>query len=112
MKTCKAAGKDDISMELIQNVSIELQEELFKLVNEIYTTGKISKDFKESIIIPIPKKPTADKFDEFRTISLMAHAAKILVKIICTRIESIVEKELIATTNSGSEGTKVQERQS
>jgi len=63
-------------------------------VNDIYTTGEIPKDFKESIIIPIPKKATADKCNEFRTISLMAHAAKILVKIICTRIESIVEKEL------------------
>jgi len=39
IKTGKAAGTDDIAMELIQNVSTELQEELFKLVNDIYTTG-------------------------------------------------------------------------
>ena len=94
MKTGKAAGIDNIAMELIQNASKELQDELFKLVNDIYTTGEIPKDFKESIIVPIPKKATADKCNEFRTISLMTHAAKILVKIICFRIESIVEKEL------------------
>lgn len=94
MKTGKAAGTDDIGMELIQNESTELQDELFILVNDVYTTGEISKDFTESIIIHIPKKATADKCNEFRTISLMAHTAKILVKIICTRIESTVEKEL------------------
>ncbi|KAL4141626.1 hypothetical protein QTP88_004234 [Uroleucon formosanum] len=77
MKTGKATGTDDIAMELIQNASTELQDELFKLVNDIYTIGEIPKDFKESIIIPIPKKATADKCNEFRTKSVMAHAAKI-----------------------------------
>jgi|UniRef100_A0A2S2QUQ4 hypothetical protein len=81
-------------MKLIQNESTELQDELFKLVNDIYTTEEFPKDFKESIIIPIPKKVTVDKFNKFRTISLMAHAAKILIKIICTRIMNIVEKEI------------------
>jgi hypothetical protein len=45
-------------------------------VNDLYTTGGIPKNFKESIIIPIPKKATADKFNEFKMISLMAHVAK------------------------------------
>lgn len=58
----------------------------------IYTTEKIPKDFKNSIILPIPKKATADKCNEFRTVRLMAHAAKILIKIKCNRIENIVEK--------------------
>jgi hypothetical protein len=35
MKTYKATGIDDIAMELIQNASTELQNELFKLVNDI-----------------------------------------------------------------------------
>jgi hypothetical protein len=56
MKTCKATGIDDIAMELIQNVSTELQDKLFKLVNDIYNTGEILKDFEESFIIHIPKK--------------------------------------------------------
>jgi hypothetical protein len=54
MKTCEAAGIDDIAMKLIKNASTELQYELFKLVNDIYITGEIPKDFKESIIISIP----------------------------------------------------------
>jgi len=49
MNTGKAAGTDDIAMELIQNENTELQNKLFKLVNDIYTAGEIPKDFKESI---------------------------------------------------------------
>lgn len=63
-------------------------------MNEIYNTKDIQKDFKDSIIIPTPKKPTGDKCNEFRTISLMPHKSKILVTIIWTWIESLVEKEL------------------
>jgi hypothetical protein len=77
MKTCKAAVIDDIAMELIRNVCTEIQDEIFKLVNDMYTMEEIHKDFKESIIIPITKKATADKRNEFRTISLMAHANNI-----------------------------------
>jgi len=36
MKPGKAAVPDDIAMELIQNASTELQDELFKLVNDIH----------------------------------------------------------------------------
>jgi len=57
--------------------------EEFKLVKEIYGLEVIPEDFQKSIIIQIPKKATADKCDDFRTLSLMTQAAKILVKIIC-----------------------------
>lgn len=36
MKTFKAAGIDSIAMELIQNASAEIQDEPFKLVNDLY----------------------------------------------------------------------------
>ncbi|VVC27978.1 Hypothetical protein CINCED_3A005383 [Cinara cedri] len=45
----KLTGIDDISMELIQNVSTEIQNELFKLVNDIYTTEEITEDFIKSL---------------------------------------------------------------
>jgi len=54
MKTGKAAGTDDIAMELIQNASTELQDELFILVNDLYTTGEIPKDLP--ILYPYLKK--------------------------------------------------------
>ncbi|VVC32502.1 Reverse transcriptase domain [Cinara cedri] len=98
-KYLEALYQEGEAANLNNNNNPDMQGEVilrgeFNSTLKLMKTGEIPKDFKESIIIPIPKKATADKCNEFRTISLMAHAAKILVKIICTRIESIVEKEL------------------
>jgi hypothetical protein len=55
MKTCKAAGINNITMALIQNASTELHDGLFKLLIDTYTMGEIPQDFKERIIKSIPK---------------------------------------------------------
>lgn len=93
MKTRKAPG-DNVSTELIQNAGTKIQNQLFKLVNDIYITGEIPEDFKKNIIITLPKKATAEKCNEYRTLSLMIHSAKILVKIIGNRIEHKIEWQL------------------
>lgn len=71
MKRNKAPGVDNIPIELIENSEETIKEELFKLVKEIYESGTIPEDFQKSIIISIPKKLTADKYEDFRTLSLM-----------------------------------------
>lgn len=54
----------------------------------------IPKNFQKSIVTPIPKKATADKCDNFCTLSLMTHTAKILAKIICKIIKNKIEGQL------------------
>lgn len=46
MKTRKTSDVKDITSELIQNANPKIQDELFKLVNNIYITGEITKDLK------------------------------------------------------------------
>jgi uncharacterized protein YuzB (UPF0349 family) len=93
-KTRKSPGVDNISTELIQNAGTKIQNELFKLVNDIYITGEIPEDLKKNIIVTLSKKATAEKCNEYRTLSLMIHSAKILVKIIGNRIEHKIERQL------------------
>jgi hypothetical protein len=50
------------------------------LVNGNYETGEWPKDFTEVTMITLTKKPQATKFSDHRTISLIAHTAKILGK--------------------------------
>jgi hypothetical protein len=50
-----------------------------KLINTIYKTGEWPKDFTEVTMIAL-KKPQATKCRDHRTISLIAHTAKILAK--------------------------------
>jgi len=64
------------------------------LINIIYETGEWPKDFTEAIIIALQKKPQATKCSEHRTISLIAHTAKIVAKILIRRIEKKIEDVL------------------
>lgn len=64
---------------------------MLKVINEIYETGILPENFVQSIFIHIPKVNKAKNFGDFRTISLISHASKILLHIIKNRITPIVE---------------------
>ena len=59
-----------------------------ELWQAIYNTGLWPKDFLISIIVPIQKKPNAQKCEDHRTISLIAHASKILLKVLNNRVQA------------------------
>ena len=62
-----------------------------KLINTIYETGEWPKDFTEVTMIALKKKPQATKCSDHRTISLIAHTAKIVAKIPRKGIEKRIE---------------------
>jgi len=53
-----------------------------KLINTIYGTVKWHKDFTDVTMVGLKKKPRATKCSDHRTISLTAHTAKIVAKIL------------------------------
>lgn len=55
---------DDITSELIQNADITIQDELFKLVSDVYITREIPEDLKKFIIITFPQKKAAEKYND------------------------------------------------
>jgi hypothetical protein len=65
-----------------------------KLINTIYETGEWPKDFMKVTIIALKKKPQATKCIDHRTISLIAHTAKIVTKKLRRRIEKKIEDVL------------------
>jgi len=42
-----------------------------------YDTGEWPEDFLESVVVQMEKKPNATDCGDFRTISLLGHAAKV-----------------------------------
>src|SRR6218665_3571266 len=65
--------------------------ELTRICQDIYTTGVWPEDFLQSIIIPIKKKPNATAFEDHRTISLLTHASKVMIRILTKRIQAKAE---------------------
>jgi hypothetical protein len=64
-----------------------------KLINSIYVTGKWPRDFIAVTIIALKRKPKVTKCSDHRTISLIAHTAKIVTRIL-GRIERKTEDVL------------------
>ena len=62
-----------------------------KLINTLYETGEWPKDFTEVTMIALKKKPQVTKCSDHRTISVIAHTAKIVAKILRRRIEKKIE---------------------
>ena len=94
LKPKKAAGIDEIQAELWKEAGENMLNELFKLIKDIYRTADIPTDFVKSIVIPIPKKTSVKKCEQYRTISLLSHASKILTKIMFRRMEKKIEDTL------------------
>ncbi|GFO31954.1 RNA-directed DNA polymerase from mobile element jockey-like [Plakobranchus ocellatus] len=94
MKHGKATGPDNISVELIEALEDFGNGKVTHLLNEIYDTGQIPTDLSKSIFIAWPKKPGATECELHRTISLMSHITKILLKIIMLRIRNKIKLEI------------------
>ncbi|GFO32443.1 hypothetical protein PoB_005894800 [Plakobranchus ocellatus] len=94
MKHGKATGPDNISVELIEALEDFGIGKVTHLLNEIYDTGPIPTDLSKSIFIALPKKPRATECELHRTISLMSHITKKLLKIIMLRIRNKIKPEI------------------
>ena len=52
------------------------------------------QDWKRSVFIPIPKKGNAKECSNYRTIALISHASKVVLKILQARLQQYVNCEL------------------
>ena len=55
---------------------------------------KWPQDWKRSVFIPIPKKGNAKECSNYRTIVLISHTSKVMLKILQTRLQQYVNCEL------------------
>ncbi|GFO03036.1 endonuclease-reverse transcriptase [Plakobranchus ocellatus] len=94
MKAGKATGPDKISVEMIEALEEFGIEKVTELLNEIYDTGQIPTDISKSIFIALPKKPGATECELHRTISLMSHITKILLRIVMLRVRNKIKPEI------------------
>ena len=57
-------------------------------------TQQWPQDWKRSVFIPIPKKGNAEECSNYRTIALISHASKIMLKILQARLQKHMNREL------------------
>ena len=90
----KAPGIDNIPIELVKNAGKETLNIISKLCQLIWKTTEWPVDWKRSVFLSLPKKGDVRECSNNRTISLIVHMSKILLKIIQKRLTPYIDREI------------------
>ena len=84
--TNKVSGGDGIPVELFQILRDDAVKVLHSIYQQIWKTQLWPQDWKRRVFIPIPKKGNAKECSNYRTIALISHASKVMLKILQARL--------------------------
>ena len=90
----KASGGDGIPVELFQILKDDAVKVLHSVCQQTWKTQQWPQEWKRSVFIPIPKKGNAKECSNYRTIALIKHASKVMLKILQARLQQYVNLEL------------------
>ena len=74
-----------------------LMEYLLKLFNRVWHERTIPQEWKDALIVPIPKKSNLSSCDNWRGISLLDVAGKVFAKTLQKRLQTVAEDVLLHT---------------
>ena len=94
LKKGKSAGVDNIPAELVQVGGEDVITALTTICNKIWQTGEWSTPWTQSLVITLPKKGNLQQCQNYRTISLISHPSKVLLKVILNRLKPQTEKTI------------------
>ena len=67
---------------------------LHSIYQQIWKTQQWPHDWNRSVFIPIPKKGNTKECLNYRTIALISHAGKVMLKILQARLQQYMNREL------------------
>jgi len=89
----KASGGDRIPVKLFQILQDDAVKVLHSICQQIWKMLQWPQDWKRSVFIPIPKKGNAKECSNYRTIALISHTSKVMLKILQARLQQYVNRE-------------------
>ena len=100
LKMGKSAGIDNIPAELVQAEGETTIDILTAICNKIWRTGEWLTTWTQSLVITLPKKGNLQLCQNYKTISLISHPSKVMLKIILNRLQPQAE-EIFAEGQTG-----------
>ena len=94
IKNGKAVGPDNISTEMVYALEDLGIEKLGAIMNKMYDTGKIPLSLSRSVFIALSKLSGTTECELHRTISLMSHITKLMLRILMLRIRRNIRPEI------------------
>ena len=90
----KASGGDRMPAKLFQILKDDAVKVWHSICQQILKTQQWPQDWKRSVFITIPKKGNAKECSNYRTIVLISHAIKVMLKILQTRLQHYMNLEI------------------
>ena len=92
LKNGKSPGQDEIPAEFLKNLDGEARIEIKEIIKELYIEGEWPSDFINVIMVTLRKKNKPTKCSQYRTISLVSHASKIILRVLTRRLTNRAEQ--------------------
>ena len=93
LKNGKAAGPDHIQPELLKHAE-SIIPRLTNLFNTVWHKQEVPSEWKDGIIIPLPKKGDLSDCNNWRGITLLSVPGKVFASIVLNRLRDGVEAHL------------------
>lgn len=109
-KNNKAPGSDEIIAEMLKLSGDKGVKVLWKLCNEVWTTGTWPEDWVELIFIPLHKKGSTEDCSNYRTTSLIANTSKVLLNVIHARLRYYADSQIPPEQAGFVRGRRIREQ--
>jgi hypothetical protein len=100
-KENKAPGGCGVPAEVWKHGGSRLQEKLHELIVHIWRDEEMPQNWKDANIVPIFKKGSRKDCGNYRGISLLSVAGKIMARVILNRIEKYICTRILPETQCG-----------
>ena len=89
-----ASAENGTPVELFQILKDDAVKVLHSICQQIGKTQQWPQCWKRSVFIPIPEKGDPREYSNDRTIALISHASKVMLKILQARLQKYVNHEI------------------
>ena len=97
----KQSGQDGTPAEVFEAGGMPLLKKLTELLNKIWKSGQVPQNFKDASIVSLFKKGKRSLCDNYRGISLLSVAGKILARVILRRLNDHVTDVVYSESQCG-----------
>ncbi|CAH2005356.1 unnamed protein product [Acanthoscelides obtectus] len=99
LKNSCSPGLDKLTTKIIKQLHVYLLDPLVHIINLIFKTGKVPKQFKISVVSPIHKAGDKEYISNYRPINIISNLAKIFEKCLKVRLVAFLDSNKLLSEN-------------
>ena len=103
MANAKAIGADELSVELLKlglHHDTTVLRKFHRVIRRVWRDGQVPQRWRDAVLKVLYKKKNRTDCGNYRGILLVAHAGKVLLKIVATKLIGLIGSAPTVPTNS------------